>query len=368
VAANAIRQRLGEAGQAGLTRRHAGANHPRGEDQQAGRGNFLQIMLLQPAQRLAELDRLGGEFVIHLRLVGDDAHLLGGRRVIEAHRHEALARTWLHALEQVLVTGVVGHHQHEARRRLERLAGALDEQLAAVVGQRVQYHGGVLPRLDHFVQIADAAFAYRTGQRAVLPPGALGADQVTTDQVGGGEVVMAGHGVQRQIQPMRHVLHEAGLAAAGRALDQHRHAVLPGLLEQLLLVAQRLVEGRVRRAGGSRDFNRIHRQVPHGSSWLFPSPSYRPHRPLSSHPPAKLDCDQVPHLMPTNRSRFQTFRPIAPATRRHAQGVPKALLIAVKRFANRPLLGCNRTKQVPGNCRTAVTSRNRTRRFRGETV
>ncbi|MNI35378.1 hypothetical protein D3C73_894010 [compost metagenome] len=107
----------------------------------------------------------------------------------------------------------------------------------------MQHHCRVLPRLDHFVEVADAAFAHRTGQRTVLPPGPLGANQVPADQVGGTQIVMTGHRVQRQVQAMRHVLDEAGLAAAGRAFDQHRHAVVPGLLEQHLLVAQGLVEG-----------------------------------------------------------------------------------------------------------------------------
>ncbi|MNE79604.1 hypothetical protein D3C80_1761050 [compost metagenome] len=55
---------------------------------------------------------------------------------------------------------------------------------------------------------------------------------------------MTGDGIQRQAQTVRHVLHETSLAAAGRAFDQHRHAVLPGLLEQRLFVTQGLVEGR----------------------------------------------------------------------------------------------------------------------------
>ncbi|MNT08003.1 hypothetical protein D3C72_1427280 [compost metagenome] len=108
----------------------------------------------------------------------------------------------------------------------------------------MQHHRGVLTRLDHFVQVTDTAFAHRAGQGTVLPPGALRANQVATDQVGGRQVVMTGDGIQRQAQTVRHVLHEASLAAAGRAFDQHRHAVLPGLLEQRLFVTQGLVEGR----------------------------------------------------------------------------------------------------------------------------
>jgi hypothetical protein len=70
-----------------------------------------------------------------------------------------------------------------------------------------------------------------------LQHGLAVADQVAADQVGGGEVVVAGHGVQRQAEARRHVRDEARLAAAGRALDQQRQAVLPGVLEDLHLVA-----------------------------------------------------------------------------------------------------------------------------------
>ncbi|MNE54644.1 hypothetical protein D3C80_1494370 [compost metagenome] len=107
----------------------------------------------------------------------------------------------------------------------------------------MQDHHGVLARLDHFVEVTDAPFAHRASQRPVLPPGALGADQVPADQVGGAQVIVARHGVQRQVQAVGHVLDEAGLATARGALDQDRHAVSPGLLEQRLLIIQRLVEG-----------------------------------------------------------------------------------------------------------------------------
>jgi len=122
----------------------------------------------------------------------------------------------------------------------------------------VKDHRGVLPRLDHLIEVADAAFAHGTGQRAVLPPGALGADQMAADQVGRTEVIVAGHGVQRQVEPMGHVLHETGLAAAGRSLDQHWHAVAPGLLEERLFIAQRLVKRSTRQVG--KLLGRVHWQ------------------------------------------------------------------------------------------------------------
>ena len=78
------------------------------------------------------------------------------------------------------------------------LAGALQRQDAAVVGQRVQHDGDVLARLDDLVEIADAAFAHRAGQRAVGPDRVAALEQVTAGEVRRGEVVMAGDGVQRQ--------------------------------------------------------------------------------------------------------------------------------------------------------------------------
>ena len=126
---------------------------------------------------------------------------------------------------------------------MQHLAGAFDRQDAAVVGERVQHHGGVLACLDHFVQIADAAGAHGLRERTVAPHGAAGGDQVAADQVGGGQVVVAADGEQRQLQTGCHVGHEARLAAAGGALDQHGQVLFPGLLEQLALLAGGLVIG-----------------------------------------------------------------------------------------------------------------------------
>jgi hypothetical protein len=145
---------------------------------------------------------------------------------VEAHRDEALAGGGLQALQQVLVAGVVGNDQHEIGWRFERFAGAVDGQDAAVVGQRVQHDGGVLARLDDFIEVADAAFAHGAGQRAVGPVGALVGNQVAADEVGGGQVVVAGDGVQRQLEARRHVRDEARFAAAGRAFDQERQALV----------------------------------------------------------------------------------------------------------------------------------------------
>ena len=53
------------------------------------------------------------------------------------------------------------------------------------------------------------------GQRSVHPFGLAAAQQETTDQVSGGEVVVAGDGDQWPTQVVGHRLDEAGLAAPG---------------------------------------------------------------------------------------------------------------------------------------------------------
>jgi hypothetical protein len=87
--------------------------------------------------------------------------------------------------------------------------------------------------------------AHRPGQGAVHPDGLAALDQEAPDQIRGGQVVVAGDGDQGALEPPGHVLHEAGLAAAGGALEQHREAVAVGRLEDGDLVAHRLVVGLV---------------------------------------------------------------------------------------------------------------------------
>ena len=121
----------------------------------------------------------------------------------------------------------------------QQLAGAFQRQDAAVVGQRMQHDGDVLAGLHHLIEVADAALAHRAGQRAVGPDGVAALQQVAAGEVGGGQVVVAGDGVERPAEPGRHMGDEAGLAAAGRALEQQRQAVAKGLLEQRAFVAGR---------------------------------------------------------------------------------------------------------------------------------
>ena len=66
---------------------------------------------------------------------------------------------------------------------------------------------------------------------------------MAADEVGGGQVVVAGYRIQRQLEARRHVRDEARLAAAGRALDEQRQALAEGVLEERDFVAGGFVEG-----------------------------------------------------------------------------------------------------------------------------
>ena len=124
----------------------------------------------------------------------------------------------------------------------------LDGQLPPVVGQGMQHDRGVLTGFDHLVEVADRPLPHRMGQRPVHPDRFITLQQVSTDQVSGGEVVMAGHGDQRAAEIVSHRLDEAGLAAPGGPLQHQRQTLAIGRLEHGLLVAHRLVV-RARRIG-----------------------------------------------------------------------------------------------------------------------
>jgi len=160
-----------------------------------------------------------------------------------------------------LVAGVVGDHEDEAVARLDDLAELLDRQQTAVVGERVDEDGRVLARLDDLVEITDRADLRRARQRAVHPARRVALQQVAADEVGCGEVFVAGDGHERHAgffavlravggtthhrhraaELVGHVLDEAGLAAAGRALEEHRYLLRVGGLEERYFVVQRLV-------------------------------------------------------------------------------------------------------------------------------
>ena len=229
-----VGQALDQRGAAGGGDVETGLDQRRGINQQAGAGDFLEVAILQRAEGLGDADQTLGEVGVAAGFAEQDGDLALGAGKVEAHRDETLAGRGFQALEQVLVAGVVGNDEHEVGRRFQRFASAVDGQHAPVVGQRVEHDGGVLARLDHFVEIADAAFAHGAGQRAVAPVGALVGNQVAADEVGGGQVVVAGHGVQWELQFGRHVRDETRLADAGRAFDEQRQVVRQGVLEETI--------------------------------------------------------------------------------------------------------------------------------------
>ena len=236
-------------------------------DQQAGARHFGQPAIAERSQPVAQFDQCVGGRVVGLPFPFDDRRLPLGRRKIEIERNEALPCARLQVLEHPLVARVVRNDEQETGRCLDRLAGLVDRQHPSVIGQRVQNDDRVLARLDHFVEIADRSFAHRPGQRAVLPHGFVVADQEAADQVARGQVVMAGHRDQRPPQAPGHVLDEARLAAAGRALEQDRQARGIGGLEDLDLVADGEVPGLVEQPAGGHGV--VHSGMPGASGLRF---------------------------------------------------------------------------------------------------
>ena len=212
----------------------AAADELAGVDEQARADAFLEAAGLQVAHLLAELGEVHRHLERRAALVRDDLRLLVARRVVEVDGDEALAGRVLQVLEHALVAGVVGDHEQEVGMRLDDLAALVDRQDAAVVGERVDEDGGVLARLDDLVEVAERAEPHGLRERAVDPDRLVALDQIAADEIAAGEILVAGDGDQvaghavRAVaaQRVRHVLDEARLAAAGRALEQdgRRHA------------------------------------------------------------------------------------------------------------------------------------------------
>ena len=78
--------------------------------------------------------------------------------------------------------------------RVHQLILLFQRQHAARVGQRMDDDRGVLARFDDFIEVADRAVAHRQRERTVLPARAVGIEQVTSDQIGRGHVLVAGQG------------------------------------------------------------------------------------------------------------------------------------------------------------------------------
>ncbi len=194
------------------------------------------------------------------------AHDLGlaiRRREVEVDRDEALPRRRLEVLRETLVAGVVRDHELEVRVRLDPLAGLLERQDAPVVGQRMDRDDRVLARLDDLVEVAERPGTSGDREGTVLPDGLSAAHQVAAGEIVRREVVVTRDGDDRPAEAPRHVADEARLAAAGRALQQHREPVGVGGLEQPHLVPRRpVVRLRIRPIRLDAQFPRFHRTPP----------------------------------------------------------------------------------------------------------
>src|SRR3954466_3837582 len=100
----------------------------------------------------------------------------------------------------------------------------------------MEYHGGVLSGLHDLVEIADRAVAHCTCQWPVHPLGLAAMQQVPTDEVGGGQVVVAQTRDERTVEVVPHRLDETSLAASRRALQHDGQPLAVCRLEHLLLV------------------------------------------------------------------------------------------------------------------------------------
>jgi len=111
---------------------------------------------------------------------------------------EPLARAGLQVLQNMLVARIVGDDQHEALRRHKLFARLFNGQHPPVITKRVDDHGRILARLNDFIKVADAALSDGPGNRSVNPDCFSALDEVTAHQIGGGQVVMTGNGIERQ--------------------------------------------------------------------------------------------------------------------------------------------------------------------------
>ena len=190
-------------------------------------------MALEIACAFADVDEVFRHVQRHTRFMGNDFGFDFVVRVVEVKRAETLFGRLLQILHQALVAGVVGNDNLEIRVRFDHLALFFQRQLAAGVGQRVDHHGRVLTRFDHFIEVADCPMARGNGKRAILPAGAVGVQQETADQIGSRHVFVTRHGDERLAQFPGHVFDKTRLAAAGRALQHHRHPHGVGRFVQL---------------------------------------------------------------------------------------------------------------------------------------
>src|SRR5712692_3230743 len=184
-----------------------------------------------------------GDLRVDRRFVGDDFFLDVGRHEVELDGHHALAGRVLQVFEHALVARVVGDDQAEAGGSLEGDPEPVNRELSPVVGQRVEYHGGVLSSFDDLIEVADCSFLNRPGERAVDPDRLPALKQVAPDKVSRGEIFVAGDGDQLAAQVVGHGLDEAGLATSGRAFQQQRQALAISGGEDLFFVTLGQIKG-----------------------------------------------------------------------------------------------------------------------------
>ena len=59
----------------------------------------------------------------------------------------------------------------------------------------MEYNGGVLSCFDDLIEVTDCAFTNGFGQGTIMPLSFTVTDQMSANQVGGGEIIMAGDGI-----------------------------------------------------------------------------------------------------------------------------------------------------------------------------
>ena len=148
-------------------------------------------------------------------------------------------------------------------------AEPIDRELTAVIGERMDDHGGVLARLHHLVQIEDGALAHGAGQRPVHPDRLTALEQESAHQIRRRHVLVARDGDQLATQLVGHRLHEACFPASRRALQQHRQTSAGRRAEDLHLVADRTVERRVRNGCDDRRSDCCSIYFPRSSGTFF---------------------------------------------------------------------------------------------------
>src|SRR5439155_14205387 len=166
-------------------------------DQQPRARDLDEPAVAQSTNTLGELHQTRRDGSLHASLATHNLDLILGLRKVEVDGYEALPRGGLQILHDVLIAGIVRHHELEIGIRFDELSGLLDGKHSSVVGQWVDDDDRVLARLDDLVEIADRSAARGERQRTILPDRLASADEKATREVVRGKIVMAGHGDER---------------------------------------------------------------------------------------------------------------------------------------------------------------------------